>query len=80
MADPFPRWWRTLAAAIGAGYVVFAVAMTVISWPALSGDVSSTRAVWQMAWWALSLGGGAIGSVAVLIFSHAMWRMGRIAD
>lgn len=75
MADPFPRWWRYLAAAIVAGYVVFAIAMTVVSWPALSGSVSSTGAVWLVIWWALGLGGGAVAVVAVLVFSHAMWQM-----
>ena len=76
MADPFPRWWPYLAAAVGAGYVLFAISMTVISWPALSGGVSSTNAVWLMFWWALGLGGGAIATVAALVFSHAMWQMG----
>ena len=75
MKDIFPIWWRGLAVGVVLGYAYFAIKMTILSWDVLTGDITSIREVWLLAWWGFSMAGGAVGAVAVLIFSHAMGVM-----
>ena len=71
----FPIWWRVLAVGVILMYVYFGFHITIISWDVLTGADTSTGAVWRLSFWALSMAGGMIGAVAVLIFSHAMGVM-----
>ena len=67
----FPIWWLVLAAVLIAGYAIFGVHITIGSWDVLTGEDVSESAVWEMALWAYFLAGGAIGLVAVLVFTHS---------
>ena len=71
----FPIWWLVLAAFLTAGYVVFGIDITVKSWDVLTGADVGEFAVWRTLFWSIGVGGGVLGLVAVLVFSHVFGVM-----
>ena len=75
MKEIFPVWWLILAVLLTGGYAVFGVHITVGSWDVLTGADVGEFAVWRMMFWSISMAGGVIGLMGVLVFSHVFGVM-----